>query len=64
MTLISGAFVNKKRNKQTSNELQHNLDSSCILFCIASRKRQFKTSQDDIKLCQLELSGSQFPDAA
>ena len=31
MTLTSGAFVNKKRNKQTSHELQNNLDSSCIL---------------------------------
>ena len=27
MTLTSGAFVNKKRNKQTSHELQNNLDS-------------------------------------
>ena len=43
MTLTSGAFVNKKRNKQTSHELQNNLDSSCISFCTPSRKRQFKT---------------------
>ena len=64
MTLTSGAFVNKKRNKQTSHELQNNLDSSCISFCISSRKRQFKTSQDDTKLCQLQLSVSKFPDAA
>ena len=42
MTLTSGAFVNKKRNKQTSHELQNNLDSSCISFCTPSRKRQFK----------------------
>ena len=64
MTLTSGAFVNKKRNKQTSHELQNNLDSSCISFCTPSRKRQFKTSQDDTKLCQLQLSVSKFPDAA
>ena len=32
-SLTSGAFVNKKRNKQTSHELQNNLDSSCISFC-------------------------------
>ena len=49
MTLTSGAFVNKKRNKQTSHELQNNLYSSCISFCTSSRKRQFKTSQDDTK---------------
>ena len=64
MTLTSGAFVNKKCNKQTSHELQNNLDSSCISFCISSRKRQFKTSQDDTKLSQLQLSVSKFPDAA
>ena len=56
MTLTSGAFVNKKCNKQTSHELQNNLDSSCISFCTPSRKRQFKTSQDEKKLCQLQLS--------
>ena len=64
MTLTSGAFVNKKRNKQTSYELQNNFDSSCISFCTSSRKRQFKTSQDDTKLCLLQLSVSKFPDAA
>ena len=64
MTLTSGAFVNKKRNKQTSHELQNNLDSSCISFCAPSRKSQFKTSQDDTKLCKLQLSVSKFPDAA
>ena len=64
MTLTSGALVNKKGNKQTSNELQNNLDSRCISFCTSSRKRQFKTSQDDTKLCQLQLSVSKFPDAA
>ena len=64
MTLTSGAFVNKKRNKQTSHELQNNLDSSCISFCTPSRKRQFKTSPDDTKLSQLQLSVSKFPDAA
>ena len=31
-----------KRNKQTSHELQNNLDSSCISFCTPSRKSQFK----------------------
>ena len=64
MTLTSGAFVDKKRDKQTSHELQNNLDSSCISFCTPSRKRQFKTSQDDTKLCQLQLSVSKLPDAA
>ena len=64
MTLTSGAFVNKKPDKQTSHELQNNLDSSCISFCTPSRKRQFKTSQDDTKLSQLQLSISKFPDAA
>ena len=44
MTLTSGAFVNKMRNKQTSHELQNNLDSSCISFCTPSRKRQSKNS--------------------
>ena len=34
-----------------------NVDSSCISFCRASAKRQqVKTSQDDTKLCQLQLS--------
>ena len=32
MTLTSGAFVNKKRNKQTGHELQNNLDSSFFHF--------------------------------
>ena len=40
MTLTSGAFVNQKHNKQTSHELQNNLDSSCISFCTASGKRE------------------------
>ena len=62
VTLTSGAFVNKKRNKQTSHELQNNLDSSCISTCAPSRKRQFKPSQDDTKHCQLQLSVSKFPD--
>ena len=56
MTLTSGAFVNKKRNKQTSHELQSNLDSSCISFCTPSRKRRFKTSQDETKLPDKTLS--------
>ena len=64
LTLTSGAFVKKKRNKQTSHELQNNLDSSCISFCISSRKSQFKTSQNDTKLCQFQLSVSKFTDAA
>ena len=42
MTLTSGAFLNQKRSKQTSHELQKNLDSSCISFCTSSRKRQLK----------------------
>ena len=28
------------------------------------KKRQLKTSQDDTKLCQLQLSVNKFPDAA
>ena len=32
------------------------VDSSCISFCRSSAKRQVKTSQDDAKLCQLQLS--------
>ena len=64
MTLTSGAFVNKKGNKQTSHELQNNLDSSCISFCTSSRKRHFKTSQNNTKLGQLQLLVSKFPDAA
>ena len=48
----------KKRNKQTSHELQNNLDSSCISLCTPSRKRQFKTSQDDTKLPDKTLSAS------
>ena len=58
MTLTSGAFVNKKHNKQTSHELQNNLDISCISFCKPSRKRQFKTSQDDTKLQDKTLSAA------
>ena len=46
ITLTSGVFV-KKCNKQTNHELQNNPDSSCISFCKSSRKRQFKTSQDE-----------------
>ena len=42
VTLTSGAFLNQKCNKQTSHELQKNLDSSCISFCTSSRKRQLK----------------------
>ena len=42
MTLTSGAFVNKKGNKQTSHELQNNLDRSCISFCTSSRKGSLK----------------------
>ena len=64
MTLISGAFLNQNRNKQASNELQKILDSSCNSFCTSSRKRQLETSQDDTKLCQLQLSVNTFPDAA
>ena len=60
MTLTSGAFVNKMRNKQTSHELQNNLENSCISFCTPSRKREFKTSQDDTKLCQLQLQWASF----
>ena len=56
MTLTSGAFVNKKRNKQTSHELQNNLGSSCISFCTPSRKSQFKTSQYDTSLPDKTLS--------
>ena len=63
MTLRSSAFVNKKRNKPTSHELQNNLDSSCISTCTSSRKSRFKTSQDNTKLCQLQLSVSKFPHA-
>ena len=37
---FSGAFLNQKRNKQTSHESQKNLDSDCISFCTSSRKRQ------------------------
>ena len=48
MTLTSGTFVNElKGNKQTSHELQNNLDSSCISFCTPSRKRQFKVARLD-----------------
>ena len=64
LTLTSGAFLNQKRNKQTSHELQKNLDSRWISFCTSSRKRQLKTSQDDTKLCQLQLSVNKLPDAA
>ena len=32
MILTSGAFLNHKSNKQTSHELEKNLDSSCIHF--------------------------------
>ena len=32
------------------------VDSSCISFCRSSAKRQVETSQDDAKLCQLQLS--------
>ena len=58
MSLTSSVFLNQKRNKQTSHELQKNLDSSCISFRTSSRKRQLKTSQVDTKLCQPQLSVS------
>ena len=32
MTLTCGAFLNQRRNKQSSHELQKNLDSTCISF--------------------------------
>ena len=43
---------------------QNNLVSSSISLGTSSRKRQLKTSQDDTKPCQLQLSVSKFPDAA
>ena len=66
MTLTSGAFVNKKRNKQTSHELQILIAAvfHWSSFCASSRKRQFKTSQNGTRLCQLQISVSKFPDAA
>ena len=42
MTLTSGAFLNQKRNKQTSHELQKNLHSSCIKFCTSRNKKAVK----------------------
>ena len=54
MTLTSGVFLNQKLNKQDINK-QKNLESSCILQCTSSGKRQLKTSQDDTKPCQLQL---------
>ena len=64
MTLICGAFLNQKRNKQSSHELQKNLESNCISFCASRRKSQLKTSQDDTKLCYLQLWVNKSPDAA
>ena len=51
--LPCGAFL--RHSKQASQELQKNVDSCCISFCRSSAKRQVKTSQDDSKLCQLQL---------
>ena len=50
MTLIRGAFLNQKRNKQASPELQKNLDSTCNSFCTSSRKRQLhhKLTQNSV----------------
>ena len=42
MTLTSGTFVKKKRNKQTSHELKNNLDSSCISFVHQEEKDSLK----------------------
>ena len=42
MTLTGGAFLNQKRNKQTSHELQKNLHSSCIKFCTSRNKKVVK----------------------
>ena len=64
MSLTSGAILNQKPNKQTIHEYQKNLESRCISFGTSSGKRQFKTSQDDTKLWQLQLPVNKFPDAA
>ena len=42
MTLTSGAFLNQKHNKQTSRELQKNVDGSCIHFVHPVEKDSLK----------------------
>ena len=59
MIFTSGAFLNHKSTKQTSHELQTNLDNSCIHFVHPVEKDSF-----DTKLCQLQLSENKLPDAA
>ena len=63
MILTSGAFPNHKSNKQTSHELQKNLDSSYIHFVHPVEKVN-NMIRWDTKLCQLQLSENKFPDAA
>ena len=63
MILTSGAFLNHKSNKQTSHELQKNLDSSYIHFVHPVEKVNNMTRWG-AKLCQLQLSENKSPDAA
>ena len=63
MTLTSGAFVNKMRNKKPAMNYRTILIAAVLHF-VHQVERQFKTSQDDTKLCQLQPSVSKLPDAA
>ena len=47
--------LNQKPNKQTSHELQRNLDSSYMSFCTSSGKKQLNTLQVETKACQLQV---------
>ena len=55
MTLTNGAFVNKKRNKQTSHELQNNLDSSYAFHFVHQVEKDSLKHQ---KMTQNSLSSS------
>ena len=63
MILTSGAFLNHKSNKQTSHELQKNLDSSYIHFVHPVEKVNNMTRWGR-KTLSASAIRKQFPDAA
>ena len=54
--LSSGPFLNHNPINKPAKNNKRNFESSCISFCRTSEKRHVKISQDDTKLCQLQLS--------
>ena len=54
--LSSGAFLYHNPINKPAKNNKRNVDSNCISLRRSSAKRHVKISQDDTKLCQLQLS--------